>query len=59
MNKDNKEVNQLKSELSMLRLELHSSYGAYGQITPPLERQREIYDKISEINEELKSLIKK
>ena len=46
---------QIQFEIGQLLYQINSRYGAYGHIEPSLEKQKEIYDRIVELREQLKN----
>lgn len=47
---------QIEFEIRQLIYQVNSRYGAYGHIEPSLDKQKEIYDRIEELREQLKNV---
>jgi len=47
---------QIQFEIGQLIYQINSRYSAYGHIEPSLEKQKEMYDRIAELREQLKNV---
>jgi len=47
---------QIQFEIGQLIYQINSRYNAYGHIEPSLEKQKEMYDRIAELREQLKNV---